>query len=507
MKLIKKIISFILVLFLIANFSTFASISAFAHSTMLNIEYDPCNGQKGSDGADEMWYVLERDGINRHISHEVETVRYYFADTTDWIPFRHSDEVGEEIKETIANSIEKWNNVYFYSYNADGTITKNKLINLEQVTSGPYELLIAPDDGIMNPANTQPNEPTSSDPGHYHYSSWIMNINVEWFVEDIYQLTAEEFNWVKETVGAHEFGHVLGLRDVDYIYRNNNNANICGSDLGIEHHSELLMGYTEQDLQNPLDITYSSPNITYKDIAGVAITRGFHTDEDHRWLTTGALYDGKYKLICSICNGVKYVENLADYPHDMYMYCELDHELSDGNMMAVASYGNKDYYKCKYCRYVAPFSEIVDQNYSKICCSTDYHKCVNTVGGLEYTFYEPHTLVDGECTECTSHEYGKYMYFNKFSHKRTCACGKTQTSAHYISGSHVGEDFVPCGGCGYLLDMRDNIYEGIMSITQVSVNGSYIRSDGIVVLVDEDIEAYLAGTLQFYHPEDVPVTQ
>ena len=82
-----------------------------------------------------------------------------------------------------------------------------------------------------------------------------------------------------------------------------------------------------------------------------------------------------------------------------------------------------------------------------------------------------------------------------------------QTSSHYTSGSHVGEDFVPCGGCGYLLDMRDDIHEGIMSITQVSVNGSYIRSDGIVVLVDEDIEAYLAGTLQFYHPEDVPVTQ
>ena len=51
------------------------------------------------------------------------------------------------------------------------------------------------------------------------------------------------------------------------------------------------------------------------------------------------------------------------------------------------------------------------------------------------------------------------------------------------------------------------VIESIMSITQVSVNGSYIRSDGIVVLVDADIEAYLAGTLQFYHPDDVPVTQ
>ena len=67
-----------------------------------------------------------------------------------------------------------------------------------------------------------------------------------------------------------------------------------------------------------------------------------------------------------------------------------------------------------------------------------------------------------------------------------------------------------------LINFRINLFahavqrveqEGIMSITKVSVNGSYIRSDGIVVLVDEDIEAYLAGTLQFYHPEDLPVTQ
>ena len=105
------------------------------------------------------------------------------------------------------------------------------------------------------------------------------------------------------------------------------------------------------------------------------------------------------------------------------------------------------------------------------------------------------------------HSYGIFVSINKFSHRRNCACGATQVSSHYISGTHVGEDWVPCAGCGYLLDMRNDIHEGIMSITKVSVNGSYIRSDGIVVLVDEDIEAYLAGTLQFYHPEDVPVTQ
>ena len=32
----------------------------------------------------------------------------------------------------------------------------------------------------------------------------------------------------------------------------------------------------------------------------------------------------------------------------------------------------------------------------------------------------------------------------------------------------------------------------------VSINGSYILSNGVIVLVEEDIESYLDGTLQFY---------
>ena len=106
------------------------------------------------------------------------------------------------------------------------------------------------------------------------------------------------------------------------------------------------------------------------------------------------------------------------------------------------------------------------------------------------------------------HSYDTCVYLNQLSHQLFCACGETGgTGRHYVTGGSGINRFVPCAGCGYLLDLRDDVHEGIMSITQVSVNGSYIRSDGIVVLVDEDIEAYLAGTLQFYHPADLPVTQ
>jgi hypothetical protein len=46
-----------------------------------------------------------------------------------------------------------------------------------------------------------------------------------------------------------------------------------------------------------------------------------------------------------------------------------------------------------------------------------------------------------------------------------------------------------------------------MSITKYSVNGSYILPNGIIVLVEEDVEAYLNGTLVFYDKDKLPVTQ
>ena len=107
------------------------------------------------------------------------------------------------------------------------------------------------------------------------------------------------------------------------------------------------------------------------------------------------------------------------------------------------------------------------------------------------------------------HVYDGYVYLNKLSHRAVCDCGATGTiGAHYTNSGDVdGDGYAPCSACGYLMDLRDDGSEGLMSIPQVSVNGSYILPNGIVVLVDEDVEAYLAGTLQFYHPADLPVTE
>ena len=47
----------------------------------------------------------------------------------------------------------------------------------------------------------------------------------------------------------------------------------------------------------------------------------------------------------------------------------------------------------------------------------------------------------------------------------------------------------------------------IQNIQKVTLNSSYILPNGIIVLVDEDIEAYLNGTLVFYDRGNVPQVQ
>lgn len=107
------------------------------------------------------------------------------------------------------------------------------------------------------------------------------------------------------------------------------------------------------------------------------------------------------------------------------------------------------------------------------------------------------------------HSYGPYLYYNNYSHISYCSCGTYVTEGHYIRQEDIVDNrYAKCLGCHVQLDLFEDSANIIMStITQVSVNGSYILPSGIVVLVDEDIQAYLDGTLVFYHPDNIPATQ
>lgn len=481
--LIKCCVLFSLV-FLLISFS----LNVYGHEVSIDVVVDDCNDNITGDGIDETWFIIDaydnHYGDNefyysKHIGEESLTLKYYIHNrskydssylwTTDV-----SYEMAEEIKAAYVNSMLKWNDVYFYFYNGNTSIVKEKIINIVEGTENDNNINIYPIEysfgGPSYIAATGEKGSgicleNASDLKHFHYQNWDMHVNVHYFyVHNELQLNF--VNAVREMTGMHEVGHVLGLWDIDEY---------CSSKSEPDHHHEVLMGYGEE-LEN------RSMNVSYKDIAGVAITRGFHTDEDHKWLIDWDVEyeeNNGFKLICSICNGVKYIHDPSGYVYSEYGVCNNNHSLSSGNMFAVASYQNKDYYKCKHCRYVAPFGDIITQNYSYTDNDSTNHIVTNNVTGLYYTFVE-------------NHYYDlNPVWINNTQHSVSCACGKLKRQGHaVISGSNR---CITCGGIAS---------SGILKPTASSIvfrseNGSVILANGIIILVQDDVESYLNGTLEF----------
>lgn len=107
------------------------------------------------------------------------------------------------------------------------------------------------------------------------------------------------------------------------------------------------------------------------------------------------------------------------------------------------------------------------------------------------------------------HEYTGWERYSNTYHIEVCECGERGTikSVHVVEAPVGLEKYALCIDCGTLIDVSDNHFPSIMSITKYSVNGSYILPNGVIVLVEEDVEAYLNGTLVFYDRDKLPVTQ
>lgn len=484
----KKKLLMLIILLQINILLIFNTLSIYAHSSYFEIEYDVCEGKIDEEGEDELWYYLdewydEEGGylMQSHLSHTIQTIKYYFSEeSNDGLEYTWTSDINlalaEYIKGAYVNSMKKWNNVYFYRYKTNGEYEKKKIINIVEGTENDHNLIIYPSNIIDAVANTYQYDANSYElvgnrfdkSGHRHYNEWKMIIKIDFFYSsDINYNEQNNVELFRERTGAHELGHVLGLGDLD-AFCDNGTA---------YHHEETLMGYGYNTRQT---------EITYRDLAGVAITRGFHTDSDHKWLYDNVNSSNEsYKLICSICNGVKRVSNLSDYTYLPYKSCNNNHELSSNNMMAVGCYGNKDYYKCKYCKYVAPFSSNKEQNYQYVDYGSSItHKVNNQVTGLLYNFYEEHS-------HTVSHEW-----INLSSHKSYCICGDAKQMGHAVSSDdfNSGAQIVRCLICG------GNASIGIIQngiVVKVSENGSFILNNGLTVLVREDIDAYKNGILVF----------
>jgi len=415
----KKILMFVCsILLLIVFVPTYINVKA--HDITLDVVYDDClpkdyvDSSNIGDGYNEKWYELVKKNLAYHIPHSktnTTEIKYYFSlvgqnSTNITWSTGISEELSNRIITEYRESMEKWNNVWYYVLNAEGLYEKRKLVNIVAGTENDHNLIIYPITYSGAIASTWP----TSDPiransinsiNHEHYTEWAMNVDIS----SIARLSSTKLNNILSRTGAHEIGHVLGLRDIDGI-ENTDDSNY--------HHEEILMGYAKRG-----DALIRQSNITYRDIAGVAITRWFHNDSNHLWLyDKDNLKDGKEKLICSLCNCVKYVEDLSVYNYFSYKQCgHSDTNLPttvDKNMIPVASYGNTDYYKCKYCKYVAPFTSRIIQDYIYTGEYTEnYHILENQSNNLLYKTFEEHNLINlganhHMCSNCN------YRNFNIF---------------------------------------------------------------------------------------------
>ena len=517
----KNKIILLMLLSIITAFSYQESYEVLAHFDEIDVTYDVCDPENYvdenniGDGIHEKWYRIipsdiSEDTYTSHIEYvagATPKIEYYYAQNAEndnsynWnCAFTNNDELN--FKNDFSNSMRKWNNIYIY-FEENQLTSKHKLIDVCEGTEGNHNLIIYPVQNVTYAAATydvgEGNLIFEQPYDHFHYEKRKIHVNISHFIG----LGQIQKSTLIEHTGAHELGHVLGLDDLEECNQSQT-----------YHHEEAIMGYSNNAYGYSL-----CKNISYKDIAGAMITMGFHTANDHKWMYSPTDYGG-YKLICSICNGVKYAPS---YPSGSveFEYCKnldtdiSDHSLSSGNMMPVASYDNYDengdeydYYKCKYCRYVAPFTSLVKQNYLRTKIDDNTHKVENIVdsdndGETDYSIdwfnenhysnYETNTFVPYPIT------HAQYA----LKHKVICGCNEIQTyRAHGFTVSDIGDGgaYNTCIDCNVLIPA--NTGPGIVGplsndIWQVTENGSYKLTNGIIILVEEDIDAYKKGTLVF----------
>ena len=104
-----------------------------------------------------------------------------------------------------------------------------------------------------------------------------------------------------------------------------------------------------------------------------------------------------------------------------------------------------------------------------------------------------------------THSYtNNYNTQNINYHRAYCACGEYQLKPHVVRIGANGPENT-CALCGALVPNSSSLTINSTQVQYVTANGSFIASNGIIYLVDEDFDAYLAGTLIFFPKGNLPV--
>lgn len=109
-----------------------------------------------------------------------------------------------------------------------------------------------------------------------------------------------------------------------------------------------------------------------------------------------------------------------------------------------------------------------------------------------------HSYNDHYCEICKNYTsihdfHSPYNWINYTQHKATCGCGTRALQGHAVrKGTSI---CILCGGSadvGFV-----DIYTLALNKQYITINGSYILPNGVIILENEDIEAYINGTLMY----------
>lgn len=137
-----------------------------------------------------------------------------------------------------------------------------------------------------------------------------------------------------------------------------------------------------------------------------------------------------------------------------------------------------------------------------------HKKTCNACGSQQNEAHHFQTVGDNQvCSDCgyvlTGHQHSYfYIWKNYTQHTASCLCGDMHDEVHAVpAGSFEnGQLYATCLLCGGQATMGIVVQGN--NVFPMSINGSYILPNGVIVLVDEDFEAYMNGTLVFIYPND-----
>lgn len=187
-----------------------------------------------------------------------------------------------------------------------------------------------------------------------------------------------------------------------------------------------------------------------------------------------------YRYVAYLSSGIYYLRtalNNLSYSGTISVSLELhDH------LYTYTQNGSNHTARCTTCNYTTTFSHVYDEHY-----------CIH-------------------CNAYTSaHDYDRnYEWVNNTTHSVECSCGAETTQGHAVSSDafNNGQRYATCLLCGGVAEIGLIEYTiNSSEITQITSNGSFILPNGVIVLVNEDLEAYLNGTLIFYHKSDTSLIQ